>query len=104
MINFLYLNERKPEVICFGKFHPSINSSDTPSHSAHYCHAAVIKKQTNLGMIFDKFFFKMDQQIRTASIIYFYQIRVTAKVKPYLLQNDLEKVIDIFNHFPPALL
>lgn len=56
-------------------------------------------------MIFDKFFFfKMDQQIRTASIIYFYQIRVTAKVKPYLLQNDLEKVIDIFNHFPPALL
>lgn len=55
-------------------------------------------------MIFDKFFFKMDQQIRTASIIYFYQIRVTSKVKPYLLQNDLEKVIDIFNHFPPALL
>lgn len=47
----------------------------------------------------------MDQQIRTASIIYFYQTaKVTAKVKPYLLQNDLEKVIDIFNHFPPALL
>lgn len=55
-------------------------------------------------MIFWYVFLKMDQQIRTVSIIYFYQLRVTAKVKPYLLQNDLEKVIDVFNHFPPALL
>ncbi len=50
----------------------------------------------NLGVILDSSF-KLDKQIRSVEKNSFFQLRLLAKVKPYLHQKDFERVIHAFD-------
>ena len=86
--NFLHLNESKTEYIIFGSpiLHHDLSSSTTPQVSE------AIK---NLGVIFDRDL-NFNKQINSVVKASFFQLRLLAKVKPFLCRSDLEKAIHAF--------
>ena len=85
--NFLTLNENKTEILIFDHRHslphiPSLNSNIRPSAK-------------NLGFILDNDF-KLDKHISSVVKSSFYQLRIIAKVKPYLPSKQLEMAIHAF--------
>ena len=90
-INFLNLNDSKTEVIVFG--HPDkLKDSVGVLGPLNTKNRSFIK---SLGVTFDSGF-KFDRQIGSVVKGSFFQLRLLAKVKPYLSQNDLERVIHAF--------
>jgi len=90
-LNFLKLNETKTEVVLFGR--PELVQVLTSSlgHLAPHLRSHA----RNLGVIVDSAF-KLDKQVSAVVRASFFQLRLIAKVKPYLRQADLEKVIHVF--------
>lgn len=86
--NFLSLNNEKTECIIFGN--PN-GSAVTLGALAPYLKPAV----RNLGVTFDCDM-KFDKQISNIVKMSFFQLRLLAKVKPFLNRHDLEKVIHAF--------
>lgn len=90
-LNFLKLNESKTEVVLFGR--PDLVK---PLASSLGPLVPYIGSQArNLGVIIDGAF-KLGKQISAVVKSSFYQLRILAKVKPYLDQKDFEKVIQAF--------
>ena len=88
--NFLNLNESKTEAIVFGKISPAFYS-DALGPLASNIRPSV----RNLGVIFDSAF-KFQQQVSAVVRKSFFHLRTLAKVKAYLPQRDLERVIHAF--------
>lgn len=90
-LNFLKLNENKTEVVLFGRPElVQVLASSLGQLAPHLrSHAR------NLGVIVDSAF-KLDKQVSAVVKSSFFQLRLIAKVKPYLRQADLEKVIHVF--------
>ena len=88
--NFLSLNENKTECILFGSSNPP---TTTPGLGplAPYCNNVV----KNLGVKFDSSL-KFDPQLNAAVKTSFFQLRLLAKVKPFLSRCDLETAIHAF--------
>lgn len=89
--NFLHLNDSKTECILFGTSPLSSTFAENsgilaPSFKTH------IK---NLGVMFDCRL-KFDKQISSVVRTSFFQLRLLAKVKPFLNRQDLEKAIHAF--------
>ena len=84
-------NENKTEVVLFGRpdLVQALASSLGPLAPYIRSHAR------NLGVIVDGAF-KLDKQVSSVVKASFFQLRLLAKVKPYLSQKDLEKVINAF--------
>ncbi len=89
--NFLCLNENKTEIVVFG--HPGNLSAcvDALGHLGLY----VRPFTRNLGVIFDSTF-KFEKQISSVVKASFFQLRLLAKVKPYLPRKEFESVIHAF--------
>uniref|UniRef100_A0A3Q3K5R8 Reverse transcriptase domain-containing protein n=1 Tax=Monopterus albus TaxID=43700 RepID=A0A3Q3K5R8_MONAL len=87
--NLLNLNEDKTEYIVISP-HPAVTMSDLGTY-ASTCSNTV----RNLGVIFDTNF-NFDCQIKSVVKTSFYQLRLLAKVKPFLSRTDLEKAIHAF--------
>ena len=87
-LNFLHLNENKTEVILFGR--PAQVQVLTESLGPLASHSSPHAR--NLGVVLDSSF-KLNKQISSVVQASFFQLRLLAKVKPYLLTKDLEKVI-----------
>ena len=89
--NFLNLNEDKTECIIFS----TSGTTNRPSLSfgalASYFKPAV----RNLGVTFECNM-KFDKQISNVVRMSFFQLRLLAKVKPFLNRHDLEKAIHAF--------
>lgn len=90
-LNFLKLNENKTEVVLFGR--PELVQVLTSSLGQLAPHLR--SHARNLGVIVDSAF-KLDKQVSAVVKSSFFQLRLIAKVKPYLRQADLEKVIHVF--------
>ena len=99
-LNFLHLNDSKTQCILF----------DTPSMS----NVLITNSGTlvpffkphvkNLGVTFDSGP-RFDKQIRSVVSTSFFQLRLLAKVKPFLSRQDLEKAIQrLFHQFKTGLL
>ena len=90
-LNFLKLNENKTEVVLFGRpdLVQVLASSLGPLAPYIRSHAR------NLGFIIDGAF-NLDKQVSAVVKSSFFQLRLLAKVKPYLSRKDLEKVIHAF--------
>ena len=90
-LNFLKLNENKTEIILFG--HPDLVQvlASSLGPLAPY----ISSQARNLGVIIDGAF-KLDKQISSVVKASFFQLRLLAKVKPYLRRADLEKVMHAF--------
>lgn len=91
-LNFLHLNDSKTECILFAT--PSM-SNVLPANSGTL--APFFKPHVkNLGVTFDSGL-RFDKQIRSVvSTSFFFQLRLLAKVKPFLSRQDLEKAIHAF--------
>ena len=89
-INFLNLNEKKTEIIMFD-CPDQMAHTDTFDLLAPFNHLCV----NNLGVMFDSSL-KFDKQISSVIKTSFFQLRLLAKVKPYLSPSDLERVIHSF--------
>ncbi len=89
--NFLCLNENKTEIVVFG--HPGNLSAcvDALGHLGLY----VRPFTRNLGVIFDSTF-KFEKQISSVVKASFFQLRLLAKVKPFLPRKEFESVIHAF--------
>ncbi len=89
--NFLCLNENKTEIVVFG--HPGNLSAcvDALGHLGLY----VRPFTRNLGVIFDSTF-KFEKQISSVVKASFFELRLLAKVKPYLPRKEFESVIHAF--------
>uniref|UniRef100_A0A8D3EFU3 Reverse transcriptase domain-containing protein n=1 Tax=Scophthalmus maximus TaxID=52904 RepID=A0A8D3EFU3_SCOMX len=88
--NFFNLNESKTEIIVFGKSSTGF-STDALGRLASNIRPSV----RNLGVIFDSaFMFK--QQVSAVVRKSFFHMRTLAKIKSYLPQSDLERVIHAF--------
>ncbi|XP_061086404.1 uncharacterized protein LOC133121220 [Conger conger] len=89
--NFLHLNENKTEVIMFG--HPAqledIVGALGPLTPKN------VPAAKSLGFTFDSAF-KLEKQISAVVKAAFFQLRQIAKVKAYLSQKDLERVVHAF--------
>lgn len=91
-LNFLKLNENKTEVVPFS--HPDLLQvlvGSLGSLAPYY----IGSHARNLGVIIDGAF-KLDKQVSSVVKSSFFQLRLPAKVKPYLSQKDREKVIHAF--------
>ena len=90
-LNFLKLNENKTEVVLFGRpdLVQVLASSLGPLAPFMRSHAR------NLCVIIDGAF-KLDKQVSAVVKSSFFQLRLLAKVKPYVSQKDLERVIHAF--------
>lgn len=93
--NFLSLNENKTEILVLNPSHHFPMSRDNiPSLLGPL--APYSKSHTkNLGVTFDSSF-KLDSQINSVVKASFYQLKVLAKLKPFLSPHDLEKVTHAF--------
>ena len=89
--NFLHLNDSKTECILFGS-PPMSNVLTTNSGTLAPFFKSHVK---NLGVIFDNRL-KFDKQISSVVSTSFFQLRLLAKVKSFLSQQDLEKAIHAF--------
>lgn len=89
--NFLCLNDSKTEVVVFGRAEHLSACVDTLSILG----SQIRPFTRNLGVIFDSAF-KLDKQISSVVKTSFFQLRLLAKVKPYLLRKDFERVIHAF--------
>ena len=87
-LNFLNLNENKTEVILFGR--PGQVQVLTESLGPLASHSSPHAK--NLGVFLDSSF-KLSKQVSSVVQASFFQLRLLAKVKPYLPPKDLERVI-----------
>ncbi len=87
-LNFLNLNESKTEIVVFGQDLNKINElcpltcSNRPSAKS-------------LGVILDSSF-KFDIQISSVVKTSFFQLRLLARIKPYLTSKDFECIIHAF--------
>ena len=93
--NFLCLNENKTEILVLNPSrHPPVSPDNISSLLGSM--APYLKPHVkNLGVIFDSSF-KLDLQINSVVKASFYQLKVLAKVKPFLSPRDLEKVTHAF--------
>ncbi|KAL0152338.1 hypothetical protein M9458_052061, partial [Cirrhinus mrigala] len=83
-LNFLNLNESKTEIVMFGSSKQTLDLG--VPFSSHV---------NNLGVMIDSSF-KFDKQISSVVKTSFFQLRLMAKVKPYLPSNQLEKLVHMF--------
>ena len=90
-LNFLSLNNNKTEIIVFGKSELLDGIDNVLGPLASYSRPSV----RNLGVIFDNGF-KFNKQISSVVKTSFFQLRLLAKVKPYLPPKDFERVIHLF--------
>ncbi len=90
-MNFLSLNESKTELILFGpsELDNAFQTKLGPLSQVRKYHV------NNLGMIFDSAL-KFDKQINEIVRKSFFKLRMISKIKPFLSQKDLEKVIHAF--------
>ncbi len=90
-LNFLKYNDSKTEIILFGQIEnlASVNVHLGPLAA----HNKVAVK--NLGVWFDREL-KFDKQINNVVKSCFFNLRLLAKVKPFLSATDLEKLIHAF--------
>ena len=89
--NFLQLNSNKTEVMIFGP----PKSKHTLVSNLDNLEPFVKSHARNLGVILDSELC-LDKQICAAVKNSFYQLRVIAKIKPFLSPKDLEKIIHAF--------
>lgn len=90
-LNFLNFNESKTELIVFK---PSVSVTSTIPNLGEL--SPYVKQHVkNLGVVFDEQM-KFDRQINTVVKSSFFQLRLLAKVKPFLSFKNLEKVIHAF--------
>ena len=89
--NFLQLNSNKTEVMIFGP----PKSKHTLVSNLDNLEPFVKSHARNLGVILDSELC-LDKQICAAVKNCFYQLRVIAKIKPFLSPKDLEKIIHAF--------
>uniref|UniRef100_A0A8C9YNU4 Reverse transcriptase domain-containing protein n=1 Tax=Sander lucioperca TaxID=283035 RepID=A0A8C9YNU4_SANLU len=89
--NFLNLNEDKTECIIFSTSGTQNGPALSLGALASYTRSAV----KNLGVSFDCSM-KFDKQISDVVRMSFFQLRLLAKVKPFLNRHDLEKAIHAF--------
>ncbi len=92
--NFLCLNENKTEIVVFGRPGDLSACVDALGHLELY----VRPFNRNLGVIFDSAF-KFEKQISSVVKASLFQLRLLAKVKPYLPQKEFESVIHAFITF-----
>ena len=88
--NFLNLNESKTEIIVFGKTSPAFSTVALGPLVSN-----IKPSVRNLGVIFDSAF-KFEQQVSAVVRKSFIHLRTLAKIKAYLPQSDLERVIHAF--------
>ncbi len=90
-MNFLSLNESKTDLILFGpsELDNAFQTKLGPLSQVRKYHV------NNLGMIFDSAL-KFDKQINEIVRKSFFKLRMISKIKPFLSQKDLEKVIHAF--------
>lgn len=90
-MNFLSLNESKTDLILFG---PSELDNEFQIKLGSL---SQVRKYhvNNLGMIFDSAL-KFDKQINNVVRKSFFKLSMISKIKPFLSQKDLEKVIHAF--------
>lgn len=86
-LNFLHLNDKKTEIIIFGK--PDISGLNRAIGPLLSNYSPSVK---NLGVIIDSSF-KLEKQISSVVKTSFFQLRLLGKVKLYLPQSQLEKVV-----------
>ena len=87
--NFLKLNNNKTEVIIVGQ--SELQHMDNLGPLASYTHSTV----KSLGVLFDRAF-HFEKQISSVFRGSFFQLGQIAKVKSYLPQKDLERIIHAF--------
>lgn len=90
-LNFLKLNENKTEIVLFGR--PDL--VQVLANSLGPLAPNIGSQVRNLGVIIDGAL-RLDKQVRSVVKASFFQLRLLAKVKPYLRRADLEKVIHAF--------
>ncbi len=88
---FLCLNENKTEIVVFGCPGDLSACVDALGHLELY----VQPFTRNSGVIFDSAF-KFEKQISSVVKASFFQLRLLAKVKPYLPHKEFESVIHAF--------
>ena len=87
--NFLALNQNKTEVILFD------HSTAIPPNTPDTLISNICPSAKNLGVIFDSTF-KLDKHISSVVKNSFFQLRLLAKIKPYLPRQQLEIAIHAF--------
>jgi len=87
-VNFLFLNESKTEVMLFG---PS-ESADLAKIELGTLSPYLKHQVKNLGITCDSAL-RFDKQINLAVKTSFFQLRLVAKIKPFVAQKDLEKMV-----------
>ncbi len=98
-LNFFKFNDSKTEIILFGQI------ENLASVNVHLCPLAAHNKVAvkNVGVWFDREL-KFDKQINNVVKSCFFNLRLLAKVKPFLSATDLEKLIHAFIFFATRLL
>jgi len=89
--NFLMLNEDKTEVIVFGHQNKPADTILDSSPLTPYTKLTV----RDSGFLIDNNL-KMDKQINSVVRACFYNLRLLAKIKPFLSNKDFERVIHTF--------
>jgi len=90
-LNFLKLNENKTEIVLFGRPDLVQILASSLGPLAPY----IGSQARNLGVIINGAF-KLDKQVSSVVMASFFQLRLLAKVQPYLRRADLEKVMHAF--------
>ncbi len=89
--NLVQLNERKTEIMIFGR--TVLNKAESVILGPWACY--IQDRVKNLGVIFDSSL-KFDNQINTVVRNCFFYLRAIAKLKSFLSTNDLENVFHAF--------
>ncbi len=87
----LCLNENKTEIVVFGRSGDLGTCVDSLGNLGLY----VCPFNKNLGVVFDSTF-KFEKQISSVVKASFFQLRLLAKVKPYLLCKEFKIVLHTF--------
>jgi len=84
---FFYPNESKAELILFG---PS-ESAETSKIELVRLSPYLMRQVKNLGIICDSAL-KFDKQINQVVKMSFFQLRLVAKIKPFVTRRDMETI------------